>query len=268
MNNQYYIDINGARDGPHDLVTMMRRIRAGKITMDTLIFIDDSVTSLPADQVPDLKVFFSRDDKVRTAGDPTIKLFTLRSAIHEGWRFTMRHNIMTVFAGGMVLLSALATAPVVDAFGSTFGTMFGWVMFMILHSVYLVFTLRMYRGQPIGADFVNHHLSPVLSTLLIASICIAFMIAGGFFALVIPAFFIAVYYVFVPFFIIDRRMGMIQAMEASRLLFAKFNRRYADTIIMLVLAYLGSMILIVPLPLTTPMFAAALSKIYEDMSTA
>ena len=40
MQHSYYIDLSGIKDGPHSLVNIMRRIRIGKITPETLIYID------------------------------------------------------------------------------------------------------------------------------------------------------------------------------------------------------------------------------------
>jgi len=268
MQNHYYIATQGAKDGPHDLVSLMRRIRAQKINRDTLIFAGDATSAVPASEIADLAMFFGHKSESKITDHHKTPLFTLSSVLHEGWRFTQEQNIMTVFAGGMALLCLLATAQLASGFGTYVGALLAWIIFVILHYFYSVFCLRLYRGQHLSADFMNNHLGPVISTLLLAAVCQAFMMAGGLTLLIIPAGIVAVWYIFVPFFIIDQRMSVVQAMIASRLLVNKFNRRYMAAITMLVLAYIGSLILIIPIPLTMPIFTAAMIKIYEELSAA
>jgi hypothetical protein len=268
MQSQFYIAADGNKDGPHDLVTIMRRIRAGKVEMNTLIYVDDATTALPANQVDDLKAFFSHKGSTTTKEKSKVGLFTLLSVVREGVRFTLENNIMTVFAGGIALIGMLLSASLMNILGESFGGLLSWIIFVMFHYMYSVFCLRLYRGQPISADFMNNHLAPILSTVLIAAMFFALMVAGGFILLVIPALVVAISYIFVPFFIMDRKMGVMTAMTASRLLVSKANQRSQNVIILLILAYLGSMILIIPLPLTMPIFTAAIIKIYEEISAS
>jgi len=267
MANDFYVEISGKKDGPHDLVTIMRRIRANKIGMDTLIFVDDSPTAEPAKNIPDLMMFFNRGSEQKNNNAPGVTLFTLHSILHDGWEFTMQHTIMSVFSGGIILVSLLLAYSMIDMFGLVVGVMSSWFAFVLSFYMYLAFSLRLYRGQPVSADFINTKLSPVIPTLLLAAFCLTMMAVGGLIVFVIPAFFVVVYYIFVPFFILDRRMNMVQAMYASRLLVHKYKHRYFKTVACLVLAFVGSLILIIPLPLTLPIFAGALIRAYEELST-
>jgi len=266
MANNFYVEIDGKKDGPHDLVTIMRRIRAGKIGMDTLVFADDATVAEPAKNISDLKMFFARDGEQKSEIQ-RITLFTLHSILHDGWGFTMQHSIMTVFSGGIILISLLLAYSLIDMFGLVGGVIGSCFVFMLCFYMFLAFSLRLYRGQPVSADFINTKLSPVIPTLLLSALCLTMMGVGGLIVLVIPAFFVMVYYIFVPFFILDRRMNMIQAMYASRLLVHKYKGRYFKTVACLVVAFVGSLLLIIPLPLTLPIFAGALIRAYEELST-
>jgi len=263
MQSQYYIDAGGTKDGPHDLVTLMRRIRAKKIGPDTLISVDDAPAT-PASQVPDLSMFFNQNSESQATDSS--RLLTLRGIIHEGWQFTVEHNIMTVFSGGITLMCLLVAAYFIDVLNVILGGILSVIIVFMAHYIYMVFVLRLYRGQPISADFMGRQLSETAPLLFFAAVSIALMTAGGFLLLVIPAFLINLYYVFVPFLMLDRKMNLVEAMSASRLLVNKHNHRYRRLIALLMLAYLGSMMLIIPIPLTMPMFAAALVKIYEELS--
>ncbi len=268
---QYYIDNSGEKDGPHDLVTVMRRIRAQKIGPETGIYIDDAPTPIPASQLPDTALFFSRDHHVSEPAalkHVPIPALRLTNLLREGWRFTAENSIMTVFAGGMLLLTILIATGMTSAMGEVPGGMLSWLVFIMFHYVYLVCAMRMYRGQPFSVKFWNEQLSPILSMLLFAAIVIGLMMIGGFMLLVIPGILVAVYYAFVPYFIMDRKMSLIEAMSASRLLVQKHRGRYQLNIAALIMMHIGCVLLIVPIPLSLPMFAAALSRFFEELSSS
>ena len=265
--HSYYISTGNKKEGPLDLVTVMRRIKSGKIAADTLIFVGESPTPTPATSIEALSIFFIHHRN--TDADHTGKnLFSLKSIIAEGWRFTSEHNIMTVFSGGITLIGILLTSITSDALGNVVGGMIGWVIFLTMQHIYLVFALRLYRGQPISSEFLNRQLAPALGTIILASATIALMMVGGITLLVIPALIVSVYYIYVPLFIIDRRLDLIQAMYASRLLVYKHQQRYQKTIALLVLSYTLSLIAIIPIPLTMAIFSGALIKSYEELLAA
>jgi len=263
---QYYLDVNGTKDGPHDLLSIMRRIRAQKIGPDTGIFVDDAHESVPANQINDIALFFSRHNIDASTPRPELPAVSLHTVLNDSLRFTFDHNIMTVFAGGMVLLTILLAAGLIDVLGPVIGGMLSWIVFVVFHYIFFICTLRIYRMQPFSIDFMNQHLAPILPVLLFSAIVLALMMVGGFFLLVIPAVVVSVYYIFVPFFIYDRHMSMVEAMYASRLLVQKHNRHYQKIFEILILMHVGCLILIFPIPLTLPMFTASLARIYEDLS--
>ena len=268
MENNYYIDLNGTKDGPHDIVTLMRRIRAKKISSDTRLYVGNAPTAVAANTVPELKIFFNDNAAASVHDKNSPKLFTLGSVIADGKRFTLENNIMTVYSGGFILLCALLANALVHGYGYELGGLLSWIVFILLHFVYMVFTLRLSRGQTITTAYLDKQLLPIMHKLLFAAIIYGMMIAGGVILLVIPAIMVAIYYIFVPILIVDRNMSVLNAMYASRQLVGKFKGRYYSTIFFLMLAYLGSMFLIVPLPITVPIFSAAIIKIYEELSAA
>ncbi len=265
MAQNYYIDVAGAKDGPHDLLSIMRRIRAQKVGPETRIYADDAPEGVPAEQIPEIALFFSKNNTEAASRNDVVSV-PLTTVLRDALRFTFDHNIMTVYAGGMVLLTILLSAGLIGALGGVIGGMLSWIVFVIFHYIYFVCTLRIYRMQPFSIDFMNRQLAPILPVLFFSGIVLALMMFGGFLLLVIPALIVSVYYIFVPFFIYDRRMSMIEAMAASRLLVQKHNRKYQKVFELLIIMHVGSLILIFPIPVTMPMFAASLARIYEDLS--
>src|SRR5262249_45661681 len=144
MSQHYYIEIAGAKDGPHDLVTLMRRIRAGKIAPHTQIYKEGEDTPLPASKIEEIAPFFEQSHIEPETEEAPPSLFTL---LQEGWRFTFEHNIMTVFAGGMLLVSFVFALLCFGLFPPAIAAVPIWIFFIILHNLYLIFVLRLYRGQ-------------------------------------------------------------------------------------------------------------------------
>lgn len=264
---QYYIDISGTKDGPHDLVTIMRRIRAQKITPETGIYVDDASFPTPASQLQDTALFFGHGsaEEGRHIPLPALRVANLW---REGWRFTSENSIMTVFAGGALLLSMLFGAVLTTALGAKLGAIIAWVPFIILHYIYMVSCLRMYRGQPFSLKFWQDQINPILPSLILAGTVVGLMMIGGFMLLVLPGFFVAVYYAFTPFFILDRRMSLVEAMSASRLLVCKHRGRYQLPLAIIFTLHIGCLLLILPVPLAMPIFSAALARFYEELSTS
>ncbi len=262
----YYIDDNGRKDGPHDLVSIMRRIRSGKITHETLVYADEHAAAAPAGTIHDIALFFDHD--AQQAAKASTSSLSLGKLLFSGWHFVIEHNVMTVYAGGLLLLSMMATMVFTSVLGTLPGLIFGWCFFFTFHNLYLVFILRIYRRQPIGSYFIGRKLSGIFATLLFTSIVLALMIAGGSLLLIIPGIAVAVMYAFVPFLMFDYRFGVVESMHASRLLLHKHKRGYLMTLSLLMLMHLACVLLIIPLPLTLPMFAAALSAVYEELSAS
>jgi hypothetical protein len=265
MSKHYYIDASGTKDGPYDILTIMRRIRSSKISPETRFFVDDSQESIPATQIHDIAIFFSQNtpDMAAKINLPNV---TLMNVLRDGLRFTFDNNIMTVYAGAMVLVAILLGSALISVMGTSLGGMLSWIVFVIMHYLFFIFSLRTYRMQPFSIDFMNRQLAPILPMLFFSGIVLALMMFGGFLLLIIPALVVAVYYIFVPFFVYDRKMSLIEAMVASRLLVQKHDRKYQKIIEVLVIMHACALVLIFPIPVTMPMFAASLAKIYEDLS--
>ena len=258
----YYIASGGGKDGPHDIIAIMRRVRAKKILPDTLIYSESAATPSPASSIAEIAPFFAQSESDHAPQHAP----TLAALFGEGWRFILEYNAMTVYAGGLLLVSLLLAVGLVSAFGPVIGGLAGWLLFLVLHHIYLVFALRLYRGQTLSPYFITHQFSPVLPMLAMASVALALMMVGGLLLLIIPGIWVAITYAFVPFLIFDRRAGLADAMHASRLLQKKYGNAYAGKIALIVALHVLCALLIIPIPLTLLLFAAALARLYEDIS--
>jgi hypothetical protein len=264
MHHNYYIDNEGKKDGPHDLIAIMRRIRTQRIRADSYLYVDDSPDRFAARDIPEIALFF--DSTAKSTSPTAMNAPSTWTLIRLGWEFTIEHNVMTVYAGAMLLLCLLMLMELASVANLMLGGMAIWCVFILMQNIYLVFVLRLYRGQTLGSDFINRQFAPALPRLVFASLMLAAMMAGGWILLFVPGLLVATLYCFVPFLMMDRRYGPIEAMHASRLLMQKYGRSYFPPACLLILLYLLCVALIVPMPLVLPIFAAAMSHLYEELS--
>lgn len=270
MAQPFYIDVGGKKEGPHDLITLMRRIRTGKIKNDTGIYVGDAATPVPAGSVEDIADFFPRSESAPAKKTASARASRAPSIIHllqSGWRFTINHSIVTVFSGSFLILSILLVMAFYQRWNMP-GVALAAAFIFLMHQLYLVFMLRLYRGQVLGAAFYNQLLGPVLGAIIISSALLSAMILGGLVLLLIPGILVAIFYVFVPFLIIDRRYSTVEAMHGSRLLLMKHGWDYLGTAASLVWLHILAAILVLPMMLTLPIFAGALAELYEEISNS
>ena len=264
----YYIESNGSRDGPHDLITIMRRIRAGKIREHTIIYKDRETEGAPAAKIPDIALFFDHAPATPAASERPRREMSLQTSLAAGWSFVIEHNIITVFSGAIMLACLMLGAPIINNFGFLAGGMLVWCLFVLFHHAYLLAILRLHRGQTVSADFLNRRIAPVLGTLIASAFVLALMSAGGFLLLIIPGIAVMTLYIFVPLLIVDRRYGVVEAMAASRLLVQKHGGKHMAHIFILTFLHFLCLVLILPIPLTLPIFGAALAMAYDDLCAA
>jgi hypothetical protein len=263
MQPLYYVNgEHGQKDGPYDLIAIMRRIRMHQIDKDSLIYIGDETLPRVAQEIPDIALFFETDNNPAAKAATPPNLFSL---IHSGWEFVQEHYTLSIFSGVILLLALLAYFPLTEQFGTISGGIMAWVIFVLMHNIYLVFALRSHRGQMHGGEFISTYIIPILPTLLVASLVLALMIAGGILLLVVPGVIVSLLYIYTPFLIYDRRYGVVEALYASRLLIQKHGKSHLPLLAALVFLHLVCLVLIVPIPVTLPIYAAALSALYEDI---
>src|SRR5688572_5602401 len=101
MQHTYYIDLSGIKDGPHTLVTIMRRIRTGKVKPDTLIYTDGEAIPKRASDIEEISLFFTHDDSASSgeSRQPVQAQLSVSRLLRDSWQFTIQHSVMSVYAG-------------------------------------------------------------------------------------------------------------------------------------------------------------------------
>ena len=173
----------------------------------------------------------------------------------RGWELFTRNPGNLI---GFLVLSGLisAAATVVP---------FGGFLLTPLTAGYYIFIFKIIKDEPAEfGDFFkgfNYFLPIVISSLLVG-----IFVTIGFILLVLPGIYLAVGYLFVMPFIVDKGMHFWQAMEVSRKLISKdWFSFFVLVILLALLNFVGALLLLVGLLVTIPWSICAMSVAYADI---
>lgn len=270
---KYYIVDNEKKDGPFDLISMMRKIRNGSLVPDSMVLIEGQEKPIPAAEISKLnEVFQEREEAESNTENMVLRHHTLTGSLRSGWQFFQANQISTIVTG-LLILFVILVAAILHFLLPSFLTVFGYILSFIAGffglSIYMFFILRMNRGQPADKDFMLAIINEHFQALIIASCAIAVpAIIGGIFLLV-PGLFVLTLYIFTPLLIIDHKMEFWDAMETSRKLVLKSGVENMGVIFALVVInFVACLFIFLPLLIALPVTMSALSDMYDELFNA
>ena len=268
MQYYYYINANNQKDGPHDLVTVMRRIRSGTILPDTLVYHGSESEPVSAFSIEEFSSFFNNPiEDVRSELD-TAHQISIARTLRKGWHFTTEHQGMPVFAGGILMVAwmfGLLVHGLLHATGS--GITASIIMFAFLQSCFFSVSLRLYRGQKTDLNFLEYTLAPIIGKLAFVSVTFSFLIIAGLPLLIIPGVAAMLILAYIPMFILDYDYDVKKTINAIFSLIKKIKKSSMVKLGFITLFYMVCVALIIPIPIILPIMAGSLCSIYEDLST-
>ncbi len=227
----YYIVREHKREGPFDLVVVIRKIRNANLAPDDMIALDLYSDPEPADTYPELHEVFSEEVE---SDAPVQEAFTMEpisfgSIIRNGLDHVVQHQSLALIGGFFLLMIAaissifgLSTPPIVAAI------MVPPLTLCCIHLLAIT-VIRRVRGQNTSVSLFNE----LLQKNFLASFVTAWIIAGisfiipavlatlitpalGFFAIVPGLAFMAVH-IFTPFYIYDHpEFSYLEVLANSR----------------------------------------------------
>ncbi len=283
---QYNIITGKTKTGPYDIVMIVRKIRNGSVTGDTLIQTSDSDIIKPAIEWAQLAEFFTetKDEWTESVAEGHLHHHNLLRTLSGGWRFLQRNHISSVFSGLLVLALIFMVAaihltmtPAFRIFAYMASVMVGHFLF----SCYMLVILRTVRGQPVDGPYLQSKILPVIGQLLISSLLISFIAIIGLALLVTSnvvevsvvglviitiGLFVLTIYAFAPLLILDQQYDFWDAMEASRKSVMKSGAENIGVLFgLFVINFIAGLAILLPMALTLPITTGALAEIYDEM---
>ena len=99
--------------------------------------------------------------------------------------------------------------------------------------------------------------------LIVMLVLMGLLIVGGFFLLVLPGIYLAVAYSFAPYLIVEKNMGVWEALETSRKAITTFWWRYFGLLVIVALLFIvGAIPLLIGLIWVLPIIAIAIGEVF------
>ncbi len=296
--NEFYIQSANGKEGPYDLMLMMRKINNGKLAPQDMIFAGDAEEARPAIQIPELTVYFddSQEPETSKADKPQkqkkaekrpktpkpeieriIDKLSLTSMLRDAWLFFVENQILGFLTGGVMLVTLLATLLLDTIFPTFMTTFLSCILSAYLFYLFMIFTLQRVRSQEISVNYWKGVLKKTSKPLLIASvigcgipiglpIIIGGYVSSVFYLFVIPGLVIFTVLIFVPLVIYDRpELSYKKALEQSTYWVRAIGLDNLGVLVGLVFINLiCATAIFLPLFITVPLTAIALTDLYEE----
>jgi len=265
----FYIKYTTHQDGPHDLITMIRKIRKGSLPPETLVLEEKDSQAQPARQHPQLNNFFREldEDYVSDEASTIVKQLSFSSIMSYGWD-VFKNNMGSGLISGLAIFATLACAILIliIAQGAFFPS-------IILISVAATFFLcgfihllqRMQRQLPFSAaaiaDFYRHHWGNLIL------FCIAFSLIhlAALCLLIIPGLILLSRTAFAPILVVDKQFHFWQAIEASNRTVKNHGTKLNSILLGLIGINIIGAIFVLPLLVTLPITFAGVLELYNRL---
>lgn len=287
MNQKFFIiQADGQKIGPFDIVSIVKKIRNGGVSAETMICTDKDSSPKAASSVSELSVFISEQEhkseveSTHVVSQRTVSLF---SRLGSGWSFLQHNQLCTIFSGLFVLYIIFMTGAVKFGVPKVFQLLVLGAVFLLIQYVftgYIYSVLRMVRGQPVDIAFVRGRMKPYRKPLLITSLIMSlFLIIGfmlvfsgdrialtlGMLIIVLPGFLTLSFLIFAPLLILDKEMDFWEAMEMSRKVVKKSGLENIGIIFsLLMINFLAGLVFLIPLIISLPITLAGISEMYDE----
>jgi hypothetical protein len=273
----YYIEYDGGRDGPFDLLGIIRKIRNGSLKKHHSVSREDDLRLKPAYQHPELYDIFIEQDKMdqekEDAGAWSVTSFG--SLIKSGFSVLKEDQTAAVITGMLLLMLFFLVGISVKFFPPLLTGIFIPIVGYFSFSLCLVSILRVARGQLLSLRYLTEMLRLHGISLFIVSLFPAFIAfsvpwllydiigAGAWGITIIAGLPIMAYCFYLPVLIADRGLTARQAFTLNHHVIASLGvELYAMVVGMLFINLAAISLIILPL-LTLPVTLIGLMILYD-----
>lgn len=279
MMDEFYIDYNHQQLGPYDLMTMIRKIRNGQITRETIVYASSVEGAQKAGDLHHFfEIFIEAEQERAQAGSGEKRPLSFVQMIKAGLESLTMNLVMSVYTG----IFLIVFVAVVGAFFTLIGG--GAVLMLLisivayfLFSLYLLAILRKTRMQLLSMQYFKSILQRSGLQLLIVSALLGLVIFGipGLIAvftgpvalalILLPGSVLMMLFLFAPIAVADRGLKAKEALLFSKQAVMSLGRdNFIALYLVLLVNFIGGAILLVPLLLTLPVTISALCEVYDE----
>ncbi len=148
-----------------------------------------------------------------------MKSFSISEAVNFGWETTKKNfifllKVVLIIAAVYIVTSFIQNNLKGVAVLGLVATILFWIIHVVIDIGLIKIALKLVSSQtPTFEDLYDHY--PLFWKYLGASLLSGLIVAGGFILLILPGVYFAVKLQFVNYFIVDKNMGPIEAIQAS-----------------------------------------------------
>lgn len=260
----YIVDQQNEKLGPFDLVSMMNKIRTGRVREDTLVNVNGHERPQPAMEVETLAEFFqSLHEQEEEEIDVFQREYDLKQTFISGIEF-LKSNQSSYLYTGLYLVACILCFLGLKSL-SLLGYFATAVLSYVMLAAYMMVIIRVANGQAIDMTGIMTRLTRRFSSLALAAVFLAVVGGIGAIFLIAPGLLVLTFYVFTPLLILDKGMGFWESLELSRKTVLSMGSHNLGVLLALMVAnFLGGVFFVFPLLFTLPLTVSALVEIYED----
>jgi hypothetical protein len=272
----YLIGSHQERQGPYDLVAMVRKIRTGKLMADNPVVMGNNDSAKPAAEWPELKPFFAEAEESDSiiAVNPR-KPLSFVALVRDGLEILSHNPRIYLYTGVYLLVNLGLTMASIDLpFLIKYAVFLGYLIALCF---YMHVMHRSINGQVIDWSYAALRLRQSIKDIAIAG-SIAFIPFIAVYVLpprvvlliTVPLLTLLItFYLFTPLLLIEGKQKFWPALENSRLKVMQMGIHNFTVLFGLIVAnYAGLLILGVPVLFTLPLTVIAICRIYEEMFPA
>lgn len=287
--NDFYIVINGQKQGPFDIISVIKKVKNGVITSDTKIARGENADFVNANEIEEINTLLEEHG----AGGKHISAtksvgkrpnLSLKKSFTEGLNLWLKFVINFTVISGIILAVSFSLSKGLDKISliaeyPTIGNYFTAFITTFLYIIFFNYILLAKRNQStqIGSFFKIIG-SRISSIALLAALFSVYTLAYGVNELIglivlIAILLVSTFYIFSPFLIFDRQMRSGKAMATSIKGVKNFGIDNFGVILALIAinlvvailpAFIAKELFVFGLFISIPITVSALSFIYDE----
>lgn len=276
---EYFIEYERQHYGPYDLISMIRKVRNGQVTRETVIICEEIETPTPAGEIP---VFSEVFHELEREGNEEMNAPRLHLGfaplVKSALEVLMTNLSLCVYTGVFLLAVIMVAFALYSISGNGVVTaLLGSIAGYFFFALYQMAVLRKTRMQLLtGAFFISMCKRFGLQLLIVSAlagacvfalpILLAQVMGPVMLALILlPGSLLMLALFYAPILVADRGVSAAEAIRGSiGALKSLGSDNFIVIYMLLVMNYIAACLFMIPLLITLPMTVAAFCELYDD----